>query len=205
MLKKIFENTKKPEGFLGKMIIFLMNKGHSSGSKWGLSHLSLKNDDDVLDVGCGGGVNVALMLKECNQGTVTGIDYSPLSVEVSRKKNRKAVEEGKCNIIEGNVLSLPFEDEKFNVITAFETIYFWNPIEKAFKEVHRVLKHEGTFLICTETDGRNRMDEKWKKLIDGMEVYTAEELEQLLTGSGFSDIKISVKSENRWMCILATK
>ena len=205
MLKKIFENTKKPKGFLGKIIIFLMNKGHSSGSEWGLSHLDVKSDYDILDVGCGGGVNVALLLEKCDQGTVTGIDYSPVSVEASRKKNKEAIEKGKCNIIEGNVLSLPFKEDSFNIVTAFETIYFWNPIEKAFKEVFRVLKPEGKFLICTETDGKRKSDEKWKKLIEGMEVYTSEELEKFLTGAGFSDIKVSVRGENGWMCILASK
>ncbi len=205
MLKKIFENAKKPEGTLGKVLVSLMNKGHSSGSKWAISQLELKKDYDVLDIGCGGGANLTLLLENCNNGTVTGIDYSSVSVEVSKKKNKKAVEQGKCNVVEGNVLSLPFENDKFNVVTAFETIYFWNPIETAFKEVYRVLKSEGTFLICTETDGKNKMDEKWKKLIDDMRIYTAEELEKILMEVGFKNIKVSIKKKNRWMCVLAEK
>jgi ubiquinone/menaquinone biosynthesis C-methylase UbiE len=39
--------------------------------------------------------------------------------------------------------SLPFKDEKFDLATAFETIYFWPDLVNDFKEVNRVLKSGG--------------------------------------------------------------
>ena len=35
-----------------------------------------------------------------------------------------------------------------------------------------MLKSEGIFLICNESDGTNAADEKWTKMINGMKIYT---------------------------------
>lgn len=80
-----FENTRKPEGFGGKIMVAMMNIGHSAVARWGLRFLKLTPDDKVLDCGCGGGANIKRMLKKCPQGIVKGIDYSTVSVENQRK------------------------------------------------------------------------------------------------------------------------
>ena len=82
LLSKIFSNTRKPEGFFGRMMVNGMNGGgHARLAEWGLSHLTLTADANILDVGCGDGATVARLLKRCPQGTVTGIDYSPVLVK----------------------------------------------------------------------------------------------------------------------------
>lgn len=58
-----------------------------------------------------------------------------------------------------------------------------------FFEVNRVLKNGGTFLICNESDGTNAADEKWTKLIDGMKIYTSDQLIAALKEAGFTEIK----------------
>ena len=50
-------------------------------------------------------------------------------------------------------MKLPFRGETFDVITAFETIYFWPDISEAFKKVYKILKIGGTFMICNESNG----------------------------------------------------
>ena len=86
-----FENTRKPEGFGGKIMVAMMNIGHSAVARWGLRFLKLTPDDKVLDCGCGGGANIKRMLKKCPQGIVKGIDYSTVSVEKSKKVNKSAI------------------------------------------------------------------------------------------------------------------
>ena len=48
-----FENTRKPQGFGGKLMTKMMNRGHAKLSQWGFSNISAKSDAEVLDVGCG--------------------------------------------------------------------------------------------------------------------------------------------------------
>ena len=76
-----FENTRKPVGFGGKIMVAMMNFGHSAMAEWGLSFLQPAPDAMVLDCGCGGGANIKTLLKLCPNGKVHGIDYSAISVE----------------------------------------------------------------------------------------------------------------------------
>ena len=204
-MKQFFQNTRKPEGLGGKIMVAVMNKGHEPLSQWGFSHLTLKYNDSVLDIGCGGGANIAKLLKRCPGGTVTGVDYSQVSVDKAVFVNRKAVSAGRCMLVRGSVSDIPFEDETFNLVTAFETVYFWPDIVNSFRSVHRVLKAGGTFFICNETDGRNKSDENWVSIIQGFTVYTADQLTSYLNEAGFSGIKTTVDTDRHWMCISAKK
>lgn len=184
-----FQNTCKPKGIGGRLMVGMMNTGHSAMAEWGFTHLKIAENDICLDIGCGGGANVKRLLNKAPNGKVTGIDYSEASVEKSKKVNKAEIANNRCEILQGNVAELPFKDETFDVVTAFETIYFWPDIDRSFKQVHRVLKSGGTFMICNEANGENQKDEKWTKIVDGMKIYTAEQIEEFLKQAGFTDIE----------------
>ena len=67
-----FENTRKPVGLGGKIMVAMMNFGHSAMAEWGLSFLQPAPDAMVLDCGCGGGANIKTLLKLCPNGKVQG-------------------------------------------------------------------------------------------------------------------------------------
>ena len=62
------------------MMIKGMNSGHAKMADWGMSHLPVTAPKEILDIGCGGGRNVAELLKRYPDYKATAIDYSPLSV-----------------------------------------------------------------------------------------------------------------------------
>lgn len=62
-----FENTRKPVGLGGKLMVAMMNLGHSPVARWGLRFLRLAPNAKVLDCGCGGGANIKRLLKKCPQ------------------------------------------------------------------------------------------------------------------------------------------
>ena len=198
-----FENTRKPEGFGGKIMVAMMNVGHSAVARWGLQFLELAPDARVLDCGCGGGANMKRLLKKCPQGIVKGIDYSPVSVEKSKKVNEVAVTKKRCDVLCASVAELPFESEQFDAVTAFETVYFWPDLPRCFREVYRVLKPGGTFLICNESNGDTDKDEKWTEIIGGMTIYKDIELKAYLEQAGFHEVQIHKKKS--WLCITAWK
>lgn len=199
-----FENTKKPEGLGGKIMVAMMNSGHSKLADWGMSFLGLSTDAAVLDCGCGGGANLCKLLKRCPNGTVTGIDYSSVSVEKSKKLNAKTISEGRCCVLETSVAVLPFEDNKFDVVTAFETVYFWSGLVDCFREVYRVTKTGGIFLICNEATGDTDKNDKWTQLIDGMTIYRDAQLKTALREAGFTNIQIH-KNKKDWLCVTGQK
>ena len=147
-----FQNTCKPKGIGGKIMVNMMNTGHSSMAEWGFTHIEIRNNYICLDIGCGGGANV----------------------------------------------------KRLDIITAFETIYFWPDINEAFKQVYRVLKGSGTFMICNESNGENSKEEKWTKIIQGMKIYNSGQVKKSLEGAGFTDIKIH-KNEKGWLCVVCKK
>ena len=199
-----FENTRKPVGFGGKIMVAMMNVGHSAVARWGLQFLELAPDAKVLDCGCGGGANIKRLLKKCPQGIVKGIDYSPVSVEKSKKVNEAAIAEGRCAVLQGSVADMMFADNVFDSVTAFETVYFWPDLPRCFREVYRVLKPDGTFLICNECGGDIPGDEKWTQRISGMRIYKDTQLKAALEEAGFRDVQI-YKHKRDWLCVLARK
>ena len=188
----IFDNMRKPKGKLGQIQLKSMNKEHTPVALWGLKHLDIKSDDVILDVGCGGGININRMAKKAKK--VYGVDYSIESVKVSREVNRQEIYDGKVEVVKGDVQSLPFDDDTFDVVTAFETVYFWPNIEKCFGEVKRVLKPGGIFLIGTESNGSDNIAMKISEKFIDMTVYNDEELTQFLQNNDYSKITVYLRN-----------
>lgn len=199
-----FENTRKPVGIGGKIMVAMMNSGHGAMADWGFRFVRISENAAVLDCGCGGGANIKKLLEKCPKGIVKGIDYSEVSVEKSRKVNAKAIQAGRCKVMQANVMELPFEPESFDLVTAFETIYFWPDLLQSFREVYRVLKTGGTVFICNESNGDTNKDDKWIEKIGGMTIYNGDQIKAVLEQAGFSGIRIE-KNDKGWICVSAKK
>ncbi len=200
------QNAAKPKGFGGKRTLNRMNGGvHAEMSEWGLSFLTLEDYKDILEIGCGGGANIARLLAASPDGHVTGVDYSEVSVKASRKENADAIRAGRCTVEQENVREMSFADESFDLAAAFETIYFWPDIAESFAQVFRVLKNGGTFFICNETDGDAEEGYRWAEEIEGMEIYKESDIVDLLGRAGFEDIAVERDPERHWICFRSRK
>ena len=199
-------NCRKPKGELGEQMIKRMNKSHENLAQWGVSHLNICEDDVILDIGCGGGVNVTRFSSMTN-AKVYGLDYSEKSVEESMKYNAKEIEKGQVEILEGSVSNIPFEDESIDIVTGFETIYFWPDLKEDLKEIKRVLKSDGAIFICNEEINDGHIEERLgerMKLLD-MFVPSEDELGQMLADTGFKDVTTFTKEETHWLCAIGRK
>ena len=186
-----FSNMRKPEGKLGNIQLKSMNKEHTPVSLWGLKHLNISPDDVILDIGCGGGMNINRMAKGAKK--VYGVDYSIESVNLSKEVNEDLIKEGRVEVHEGNVMDLPFEDNSFDIVTAFETVYFWPDIVKSFGEVKRVLKPGGMFLIGCEANGTNNLAMKFFDKVVDMTFYEDNDLVGFLKSNVFKDVTVYLR------------
>jgi hypothetical protein len=78
IIRDYMNQTRKPEGFLGNMMITGMNFGHAGLAKWGMSKLNVKDPETIADLGCGGGSNMMLHLDNRTIQTVVTIFRSSL-------------------------------------------------------------------------------------------------------------------------------
>ena len=182
---------RKPEGKLGNIQLKSMNKEHTPVSLWGLKHLNISPDDIVLDIGCGGGMNINRMAQTAKK--VYGVDYSIESVNLSKEVNEDLIREGRVEVHEGDVMDLPFDDDTFDIVTAFETVYFWPDIIKSFGEVKRVLKPGGMFLIGCESNGTNNLAMKFFDKVIDMTFYEDKDLREFLGNNDFKDITVYLR------------
>lgn len=205
ILKVFFNNTRKPEGLLGRCMVGSMNHAHAASADWGLSYLPETGLNEIAELGCGGGRNIRALLRKYPAATVTALDYSKISVEKARSVNRKGLQAGRCRIIQGDVSHLPFENSAFDLVTAFETVYFWPGPTESFREVYRTLRPGGIFLIANESDGENSQDDKWLSVIDGMRIFNQTQLTTFLTEAGFSEVVVKRNTKKHWLCALAIR
>lgn len=205
LFKDYVSQTRKPEGFLGKLMLRGMNSGHAKMADWGFTHLPSIVPARVVDLGCGGGRNAGELLKKYPQAHVTAIDYSDLSVEKAKVYNKKMVAAERCIVQQGDVSNLKLSAGTYDLATAFETIYFWPGLEKCFAEVYRLLKPGGYFMICNESDGMDATSLKFEKIIDGMKNYTAEDIKTALKTAGFFEVKCDHHPSRPWITVLARR
>ena len=205
LFKNYVSQTRKPEGFLGKMMLGGMNSRHAKLADWGFKHLPAMTPENAVDLGCGGGRNAGVLLKKYPKAHVTAIDYSELSVRKAKDYNKAMIEAGRCEVLQGDVSDLQLPKETFDLATAFETVYFWPGLEKCFSQVAKVLKPGGCFMICNESDGTDPVSLKFEKIIDGMKNYTAEEIEAALRTASFSEVVCDHHSSKPWITVLARK
>lgn len=204
MVAEKIDQCMRPHGSEGVETIERMNENHKDISEFAFKCVDVKADDEILDIGCGGGVNIEKFLKLTDEN-VDGLDYSEVSVAESIKRNQKAVDEKRCKVIQADVSNMPLEDESYDLVSAFETIYFWPDIENTFREVLRIIKPNGQFLIAQGTDGNHPDDEKWLNTVEGMSLYTAPELERYLLNAGFSGVEIFKKENDYILVVIAEK
>jgi ubiquinone/menaquinone biosynthesis C-methylase UbiE len=191
------------------MVLRNMNSRHSGVTDWGLSHITAGRHSVVLDAGCGGGRTIGKLAIASEEGKVYGIDYSADSVTVATKTNEAAIKAGKVEIVSGSVSHMPFAADMFDLVTAVETHFFWPDLPNDVREVLRVLKTGGTFVLIAEVykDANTvaaRMCEKTAPRT-GMTLLTLDEHRALLETAGFRDVEVYNESNKGWICCTGQK
>jgi SAM-dependent methyltransferase len=95
----------------------------------------------LLDAGCGAGY--ALSLASTRGATVTGLDASAGLLEVARERV------GDADLHEGDLEALPFADDSFDAVTAFNSVQFAADPLAAVRELGRVARTGAAVAIVT--------------------------------------------------------
>ena len=133
-----------------------------------------------------------------------------------RKENRepeppaadtRASESGKEEHIYQQALELQSHQDSYEdqmqAIDLFQSIYFYKDADKAFSEMHRVLKDGGRFICGFYSKQYYERSEKYQ--FEGETYYSTRELKELVQAHGFENVKIKVVDEKKFMYCLVGK
>jgi SAM-dependent methyltransferase len=202
---------RKPAGWFGRFNLRTMNRRHSKLTDWGLAQVSIGTRATILDVGCGGGRTVQKLAALAPEGRVYGVDYSDASVALSRKTNKRGIQEGRVDIRQASASRLPFSDHMFDLVTAVETHFYWPDLLADVQEVLRVLKPGGTFLILAEAYKGGKYDKRLERFAAVMTQtgpyshLTADQHRELLSSAGFFEAQVIENYDKGWICALGKK
>ncbi len=109
--------------------------------------------DEALDACCGTGDLTFSLVEACPSCAVTGLDFTPEMLE--RARDKAAAREARClpvpgEFIAGDVLALPFADDRFAAVTVGWGVRNVPDVPGAFREMARVTRPGGR-VVCLES------------------------------------------------------
>jgi ubiquinone/menaquinone biosynthesis C-methylase UbiE len=179
-----------------------MNMSHSDVTDWGLKNVLIEKRFTILDVGCGGGRTIQKLAAIATEGMLFGVDYAEGGVAASRGKNAQLIKEGRVEIRKASVSQLPFSDDKFDLVTAVETQYYWPDLVKDMQEILRVLKPGGTLIIIAESYKGGRYDKlHWPVMrLLRSALLSVDEHRELFSKAGYIDVQTFEDRKKGWFC-----
>ncbi len=203
----VLYQVRKPSRWIGGRFLRAMNVAHSALTDWGLSHVPIGQNYTILDVGCGGGRTVGKLTARAPEGRIHGIDYSSESVAVSRRENAGAIVAGRVAIEKASVSRLPFADDRFDLVTAVETQYYWPRPLDDMKEIRRVLRPGGRAVVILETYRGGRVGAVKGAVMKALRSrhLTLDQHRELFAGAGFSEVEIFTEPRRGWFCGVGRK
>ena len=142
----------------------------------------------VLDVGCGLGGPCRMLADEYNC-QVTGLDLSNEYIRTAKELSKLVKLDSKTSFIQGDATSLPFEDNKFDVIWTQHVQMNIPNKEKFYSEISRVLKSGGHFLyyeILKKGDGEVNYPMPWASTSEISFLFKEAEMDNFLTKFGLT-------------------
>ena len=182
----------KPIGIIGILAGKLMNTFHKKQYYKivvEIKKTTMTKVNKILDIGCGGGIAIKEFSRIFPEAIIFGIDHSEEMVKLSSRNNTRKLKEDKIVIQNNSVENISIKSNTIDIVTAFDTISFWDNHKKAIEEIKRVLKIKGVFYII---NGYPKIGTKWYDIV---KFKNDNEYKQFLTNNGFSVIDIAIQKK----------
>lgn len=168
----------RPRGWVGRRVMArAMNDGNKKLLDAALHALQAASGEAVVDVGFGGGYAIDQLRVRVAPARPTGVEISDAMIDAGRVRWGDQVD-----LHRADVTAMPLMDASQDAVLSINTIYFWPNPQAALREIRRVLKPAGRFVLGVQPFGVMRLSPvSWF----GFRLYSIRELQELLRQNGF--------------------
>lgn len=164
-----------------------MERGHRPVGEQAIEQMSVRSDAQVLDVGCGSGWASRLLAEKAHAGRVVGIDISDEMIRVATEQSTAFPN---VTFQVASAESLPFESGEFTDVFSMESLYYYVDMNRALREIHRVLKTSGLFVTVVDLYLENEASHQWiEQLRVPVQLLSTAQYISLFAGAGFVEVK----------------
>lgn len=117
---------------------------HRLWRQFAMRQLPFHPDAQILDVAAGTGAWTYAMAKRVGQhGRVIGLDFTEAMLDVANERLETSPNKNKIQFVHGNAMSLPFENDQFDIVTIGFALRNVPSIETCLREMLRVTRPGG--------------------------------------------------------------
>jgi len=184
--RRVVEQFHRPHGALGRLagLVLAHRPSNRRRNLWTIDLLDLQPTDRVLELGFGPGVALAAAARRVTHGLVVGVDHSETMARVARRRNGRAVAEGRVVLHVAPFEALPDLGEPFDAIFGVNAVMFAGDAEGLLSGLRDRLRPGGRIAVTFQSrrPGATHADS----------LRGGEETAERLRRAGFESVRVEV-------------
>jgi ubiquinone/menaquinone biosynthesis C-methylase UbiE len=198
----IARQSRCPTGLWGRFIARVMAAETAEANAHLLSLLNPQPTDHLLEIGFGHGRTIERAAALVPHGFVAGVDLSEEMIRMATHHLRQLIREQRVDLQLGDSAHLRYPDGRFDRVYSLHTLYFWSDPQEHVREIYRVLKPGGCFMIGFSPRDDEKASANFPATV--YRFYTSDEVRDLLDQVGFRDIDMIPRSVSSRTIVFAS-
>ena len=178
---------RQPRGAWGGVTGRIMRLVNARVNALAVNSLAAAPGEHVIEIGCGPGHALKLVLAASSDVTVAGLDHSPVMIAQAASLNSRPLAAGRLTLQVGDFSAMPFPDASADAVLAVNVAYFMRD-GRALDDVWRVLKPCGRLVLYAT---HRQSMQNWRFAGDhSHRTFDEEDMRALLSEAGFAPAEI---------------